>query len=72
MKEPVKFTPGPPESPNTTQTPVALVPQTGMNPVYPSRSRELLYDVLGQNPRFIPNKFGWQFLVISRAQFKWT
>jgi hypothetical protein len=50
---------------------VSLVPQTGMPPVYHSRSKELIYDVLEKNARFIKNPFGPQILVLSRPNHRW-
>lgn len=55
----------------TTQFPVGLVPQTGMPPVYHSRSRELPYDALLQNSRFIFNPFGPQRLDLARPNKHW-
>lgn len=62
-----KATPVPPYS----VFPIGLVPQTGMPPVYHSRSRELRYDALLQNPRFIFNPFGPQPLAVSRSNHHW-
>jgi hypothetical protein len=48
-----------------------LVPQTGMPPNIVSRSREIIYDCLQQNVRFVKNPFGPQLLRISRSNHKW-
>lgn len=50
---------------------INLVTQTGMPPIYQSRSRELIYDALENSSRFIKNPFGPQFLILARAQFRW-
>ena len=50
---------------------VQLVTQTGMPPVYASRSKELIYDALQGEPTFKKNPFGPQLLVLARAQFRW-
>jgi hypothetical protein len=62
--------------PTTTTTPpteasIYLVTQTGMPPVYHTRSRELIYDVLQYNPRFVLNPFGPQLLILSRSNHRW-
>jgi hypothetical protein len=54
-----------------TPSPLLLVPMTGMPPVYHSRSAELNYDVLQTNPRFVPNPYGPQLLILSRSNHRW-
>jgi hypothetical protein len=56
--------------PTPTQE-IGLTLQTGMPPIYHSRSRELNYDVLITQPDFQPNPFGPQLLVISRPEHHW-
>jgi hypothetical protein len=51
--------------------PISLIPQTGMPPIYPSRSKELSYDCLGLNPDFVSNPFGPQKLYLSRPNHHW-
>lgn len=48
-----------------------LVPQTGMPPNYHSRSREIVYDVLRNNFRFILNPYGPQWLLWARPEHHW-
>jgi hypothetical protein len=55
----------------TQQFPISLVPQTGMPPNYHSRSSELHYDALEQNPRFILNPFSPQPLNLARSNHHW-
>jgi hypothetical protein len=55
----------------TSSFPIGLVPQTGMAPVYHPRSKELIYDCLEQNVRFVKNPFGPQLLVLSRPNHHW-
>lgn len=50
---------------------VQLVTQTGMPPIYQKRSKEVIYDALQNEPRFIKNPFGPQFLLLARAQYHW-
>jgi hypothetical protein len=50
---------------------VYLVAQTGMPSNYHSRSRELIYDVLEKNTRFVMNPFGPQLLILSRPNHRW-
>jgi hypothetical protein len=50
---------------------IYLVPQTGMPPVYQKRSRELIYDALQMDLRFIKNPFGPQLLILSRRNHHW-
>jgi hypothetical protein len=62
-------------STSTTTTPpfpqVNLTLQTGMPPIYHTRSRELNYDVLITQPNFQSNPFGPQLLLISRPEHHW-
>jgi hypothetical protein len=58
-------------APPQTQVPVFLIPQTGMPPIYQSRSKELNYDALELSPRFIKNPFGPQLLALSRSNHRW-
>jgi hypothetical protein len=53
--------------------PIGLIPQTGMPPIYHSRSKELsmTYDALIDNPRFIFNPFGPQQLNLARSNKHW-
>jgi hypothetical protein len=50
---------------------VTLDYQTGMPPVYPSRSKELAYDSLIYESRFIYNPFGPQQLNLTRPNHRW-
>jgi hypothetical protein len=50
---------------------VQLVPQTGMPPITQSRSKELIYDALQGEPRFVKNPFGPQLLILSRPNHRW-
>jgi hypothetical protein len=61
-------TPTPPQTP----VPVYLIPQTGFFPNYATRSKELIYDSLQMNPRFVQNPFGPQLLAISRPNHRWN
>jgi hypothetical protein len=51
--------------------PIQLVPQTGMPSNYQQKSKEIIYDALQDNPRFVPNPFGPQKLYLSRANHRW-
>jgi len=59
----------------TTNTPVTihLVPQTGMPPIYQSRSKSLslTYDALIDSAKFIFDPFGPRKLYLSRPQYHW-
>jgi hypothetical protein len=59
------------KNPTTSQPLIALVPQTGMPVIYPSRSSELLYDSLQGSSRFIRNPFGPHKLFASRPNHHW-
>jgi hypothetical protein len=50
---------------------VSLVPQTGMPPTYQNRSKELSYDALQKDFRFVRNPFGPQKLYLSRPNHRW-
>jgi hypothetical protein len=58
-------------APGDSLFPIGLIPQTGMPAIYHSRSREILYDALGSNPRFIFNPFGPQQLNLTRPNKHW-
>jgi hypothetical protein len=55
-----------------TPIPVSLVPQTGMPTLHTSRSRELIYDALQDDPSFQKNPFGPQRLDLSRTNHRWN
>ena len=57
--------------PPSTSYLTALVPQTGMPPNNVSRSREIIYDALQLNTRFVKNPFGPQLLRLSRMNHRW-
>lgn len=50
---------------------VTLDYMTGMPPVYPARSKELLYDSLMDLELFILNPFGPQQLNLTRPNHRW-
>lgn len=50
---------------------VQLVPQTGLPPITQSRSRELIYDALQGELKFVLNPFGPQFLILARPNHRW-
>ena len=54
-----------------TFVPVFLIPQTGMPPIYHPRSKELIYDALQLDVRFVKNPFGPQLLALSRPNHRW-
>jgi hypothetical protein len=56
---------------DTSDFSMTLDLQTGMPPVYPSRSKELLYDSLMDSPIFILNPYGPQHLNLSRPNHHW-
>jgi hypothetical protein len=58
-------------TPATNPVPISLVPQTGMPQVYQHRSKEIIYDALQDNPKFIKNPFGPQLLPLSRPNHHW-
>ena len=51
--------------------PFTLIPQTGMPPNVASRSKEIIYDSLQQDVRFVKNPYGPQLLNISRPNHRW-
>jgi hypothetical protein len=55
----------------STQVTISLVPQTGMPPIYQSRSRELKYDALQNDVNFIFDPFGPRKLYLSRPNYHW-
>jgi hypothetical protein len=66
-------TPSPPKVlPDLSQLSVSLIPQTGMPQVYQSRSREIIYDSLQNDIRFVKNPFGPQLLILSRPNHRWN
>lgn len=58
-------------TPPTTTSKARLNRQTGMPPIVQSRSREIIYDALELNPRFIKNKFGPLALYLTRPNMRW-
>lgn len=52
---------------------ITLVPQTGMPPIYQSRSKmvSLTYDALIDASNFIFDPFGPRRLYLSRPQYHW-
>ena len=68
----VPLTPTPLIPPGASQFPIGLAPQTGMPPIYASRSKELRYDTLMYEPLFIFNPFGPQILQASRPNHHWS
>jgi hypothetical protein len=61
----------PQPAPGDSLFPIGLAYQTGMPPIYHSRSKELRYDVLINQPTFIFNPFGPQLLGVSRSNHHW-
>lgn len=55
-----------------TAKPFRINLQNNMPAVNQSRSRELVYDVLEDNPRFVRNPYGPQWLVHSRTSHRWN
>lgn len=51
---------------------VSLDAMTGMPPVYPSRSKEVLYDSLMERAEFVLNPYGPQQLNLSRPNHRWN
>lgn len=51
--------------------PLQLIPQTGLPPITQSRSKELIYDALMGEPRFVLNPFGPQLLILARPNHRW-
>jgi hypothetical protein len=58
-------------TPNTTVIPIGLTTQTGMPQNYHSRSRELIYDSLMGQVRFVLNPYGPQKLYVARSNHHW-
>jgi hypothetical protein len=58
-------------SPPVTQVPISLIAQTGMPSNYASRSKEIIYDSLQSDPRFVKNPFGPRRLDLSRPEHHW-
>ena len=56
----------------STSKPALLNLQNGMPVITQSRSKELSYDALEGNPRFISNPYGPQWLALSRSNHRWT
>jgi hypothetical protein len=55
----------------STSEPAVLNIQNGMPVITQSRSRELSYDALEGNPRFVSNPYGPQMLPYSRTNHRW-
>jgi hypothetical protein len=51
--------------------PIQLITQTGMPSNYQQKSREIMYDALQGNVRFMFNPFGPQKLYLSRPNHRW-
>lgn len=58
-------------SPGDVGGAVQVVPQTGMPPIYQKRSKEVIYDALQDELRFIKNRFGPQWLILTRPNLHW-
>lgn len=58
-------------TPPANPVPISLLPQTGMPSNYTSRSRELSYDSLQSDPKFVKNPFGPRRLDLSRPEHHW-
>jgi hypothetical protein len=56
----------------STSKPVLLNLQNGMPVITQSRSRELNYDALEDNPKFIKNPYGPTQLNLSRTNNRWN
>lgn len=63
---PTKTTPPP-----TTSYAGFLAPQTGMPPNVVHRSKELMYDALDQELKFIFNPYGPRLITLSRPNQHW-
>lgn len=55
----------------TQNVPIQLIPQNGMPSNYQQKSKEIIYDALQNNPRFMFNPFGPQKLYLSRPNHRW-
>jgi hypothetical protein len=42
-----------------------------MPPIYQKRSKEVIYDALQDELRFIKNRFGPQWLILTRPNLHW-
>jgi hypothetical protein len=60
-----------PKNPSDSGGPVQVIPQTGMPTIYQKRSREVIYDALGGELKFVKNPFGPQLLILSRPNHRW-
>lgn len=61
-------------TPRTVQQGIALIglnTQTGLPAIYHSRSREIIYDSLQTQIRFVTNPYGPQKLYVSRPNRHW-
>ena len=56
----------------STSQSVQLNLQNAMPAITQSRSRELIYDALEGNPRFVANPYGPQILPVSRTSHRWN
>lgn len=56
----------------STSQSVQLNLQNAMPAITQSRSRELIYDALEGNPRFVANPYGPQILALSRTNHRWN
>jgi hypothetical protein len=61
----------PKSTPSGAPSQLYLLPQTGMPVIYPSRSKEIIYDTLQLSPSFVKNPFGPQLLILSRPNHRW-
>lgn len=57
--------------PPINPVPIQLVPQTGMPTNYQHKSKEIIYDALQGNIRFMMNPYGPQKLYLSRPNHRW-
>jgi hypothetical protein len=56
----------------STSQPTMLNLQNGMPVIVQSRSKELIYDALEDNQRFIMNPYGLQILPLVRTNYRWN
>ena len=56
----------------STSKPALLNLQNGMPVITQSRSKELTYDALEGNLRFVSNPYGPQWLALSRTNHRWN
>jgi hypothetical protein len=59
-------------TPMATSEPVLINLQNGMPAITQSRSRELNYDTLEDNVRFVRNPYGPTWLSLSRSNYRWN